>query len=177
MVVTSWMQRLCGGYLPGEQCESWKYLYVQDLLNTELKGERVVVWCAFNDEISRLQSLLKPSSSVASLTGETSQEDRKSAIRKFRSKEVRILIVQQRLGKFGLDLSCSNTAVYFSNAYSLELRAQSEDRIVMPGKKEPLLYIDLITKNTVEEGIYNDLRDKKVDAKWLVARARKVDVH
>ena len=176
MVITSWMQRLCGGFLPKDECESWKYLCVQDLLNTDLKNERVVVWCAFNDEIHRLQSLLKPASSVAILTGETRQPDRQSAITRFRSNGVRILIVQQRLGKFGLDLSCANTAIYFSNSYNLEHRAQSEDRIVMPGKKEPLLYIDLITKDTVEEEIYCGLRDKKVDAKWLVARARKVDV-
>lgn len=175
MVVTSWMHRLCGGHLPTGPIDSWKYRGLESVLCTEVRKEKAVVWFAFNDEIFQAERTLRGKRRTLTLTGADSVAVRREKIRQFRGKEYDTLLIQQRLGKFGLDLSCANVAVYFSNNFSLEFRAQSEDRIVMPGKKDPLLYIDFITKDTIEVDIYNGLRDKKVDAKWLVARAR-VDV-
>ncbi len=176
MVVNSWLQRLCGGFTPTGHVKSWKYDALEELLSGDLRKEKAVVWFAFNDEITSASALLTKRK-IGILRGDTPKAERQRIIQDFRTSKLDTLLVQQRLGRFGLDLSAANTAIYFSNSYNLEHRSQSEDRIVMPGKKEPLLYIDLITKNTIEEDIYHGLRDKKIDAKWLVARARKaVDV-
>jgi hypothetical protein len=75
------------------------------------------------------------------------------------------MLAQVKCGKFGLDWSVASTAIYYSNPYDMEDRAQSEDRIVSATKTEPVLYIDLITKDTIDEEVTEVLRDKNVTAR------------
>jgi SNF2 family DNA or RNA helicase len=49
--------------------------------------------------------------------------------------------------------------------YSCEARVQSEDRIIHPQKKTPLLYIDLVSKGTIEEDVLKILQRKKIGSK------------
>ena len=60
----------------------------------------------------------------------------------------------------GINLSAADTAIYFSNSWALQDRLQSEDRILSP-ENNTLLYIDLITKNTIDEDIMLALQDKR----------------
>ena len=64
----------------------------------------------------------------------------------------------------------SNVAIYYSNSYSLEERIQSEDRIEHPIKKSSLLFIDLITKNTVDEDVIKTLKIKNLDSKFFQSK-------
>jgi SNF2 family DNA or RNA helicase len=73
--------------------------------------------------------------------------------------------MQVSTGKFGLNLSSASTAIYFSNSLRPEDRIQSEYRIEANNKKEPLLYVDLLTKGTVDERILNVLKKKQTHAR------------
>ena len=50
--------------------------------------------------------------------------------------------------------------IYYSNSYDLELRVQSEDRIHRIGQDKSCTYIDLVSKNTVDEKILQNLLSK-----------------
>lgn len=69
---------------------------------------------------------------------------------------------------FGIDLSCCDTCIYFEVPTSMLARAQSEDRILLPGKTTPLLYIDLVVKNTVDADIYEAIVKKREDMESLL---------
>jgi hypothetical protein len=54
----------------------------------------------------------------------------------------------------------ASLVVYYSSTNNLEHRSQSEERAQAVGKKDSVLYVDLIVPGTVEEQIIGALRDK-----------------
>lgn len=165
-VVEIWARRVCGGTLPdGEPIHSWKYQELVEICSKELPEEKIVVWFAFNDEMLRARKDLAEAGIKAEIiNGKTPIAQRRDTIARYRDGSLGHVLVQVACGRFGLDFSTSSTAIYFSNSYSNLARLQSEDRIVKVGKKEPLLYIDFITEETLEVQLYETLRHKKVDA-------------
>jgi SNF2 family DNA or RNA helicase len=130
----------------------------------------VVVWFRYNAELSAtLDRLGANKISAEGITGMTKLNRRQEIMDAFRMNQVRVLLLQLKVGKFGLNLSTASTAIYFSNSYDMEDRAQSEERILDPRKTEPLLYIDLLTENSVDEAVYQILREKKVSSKFFMA--------
>jgi SNF2 family DNA or RNA helicase len=173
-VVDLWLRRIAGGFTPeGELVSSHKIKELTDLLTDELRKEPVVVWFSFRAEIdAAADSLRALKVSFAILHGDTTQKDRKTALRDFKAGKVRVLLAQVRVGRYGIDCSRADTAIYFSNECSCEGRIQSEDRIVHPQKDVSLLIIDLVTKDTVDQDIVDLLKDKTMDAKMLMRRLR-----
>ncbi len=172
MVVTSWLRRMYGGFLPGVELESNKYAETLKIIKALTGRNQVVIWCAFNDELLRLQRYLRalPLLQGRVLNGVTKREWRKNFIQDFRLGKFKVALVQQQCGKFGLDFSTADTVIYFSNPYSYEIRAQTEDRVVMPGKEKDAVIYDLVTTGTIEEEIMQQLADKKSDAGALLGR-------
>lgn len=170
-----WMARLAGGFSPDtdhpELISSTKLDELVSLLTGELQYEPVVVWFRFNEELHHASLRLgNERISHRVIIGDTSVEDRRAHVHAFQESAVRVLLMQVKCGKFGLNTSRSSTAIYYSNSYDFEDRAQSEDRIVHPSKKEPLLYIDLITKGTVDSAVVAALRDKHVSSRTFMTR-------
>lgn len=171
IVVSGWLRRLCGGFSPSGFLDSWKYREVVNLLVSDLAGESVVIWFAWSDELARCADILrKANQTYAVIEGTTSLAKREECVRLFRSRAKLVLLINVACGKFGLDLSVADTAVYFSNSDSYLMRAQSEDRIENLNKKTPLLYIDLVTRNTADEDVLENLADKRGNSALLAAR-------
>lgn len=155
-----WMRRLCGGFIQGERSFNLKEQELLELLNGELAGEQVIIWCVFVDEINRLHNILPNSVPVY---GAVSPAKREQARIDFMNGEVRYFIGQPNCFKFGTDLSAADIMIYYSTPYS-ETRIQSEDRFVRIGKDKSLLVIDLIVEGTVEEDILDGIRKNEVDS-------------
>jgi len=68
-------------------------------------------------------------------------------------------------GTHGLNLSCADTAIYYSSPLGYEKRRQGQDRIIDIDKKNPPLVIDLICENTVDESLLkaNKYKQKRID--------------
>jgi SNF2 family DNA or RNA helicase len=193
-----WLARLAGGFLPVQprcvnctalpvQCEECKVKNSLEYLNpgkadsivhlakTELKKEQLVVWFRFNAELDAVATALeKQRIAFHMVKGGSPDTAAKELIQKkkqeFQSGNVQIMLMQQMMGKYGWDLSASSTAIYYSNVYDWEARAQSQDRIVNVRKQDTLLYIDLVTKNTVDEDIVDVLTDRRVTAQLFNGR-------
>lgn len=162
LVLQTWLARLAGGFTPdGELVHGVKCDELLTLLQNELSGEQAVVWFRFNSEIDYVRERLENKGiTCAVVYGAASIEQRKQALRDVRSGRARILLCQVLCAKYGLDVSCLDTAIYYSNSYSCEARQQSEDRIIHPSKKRPGLYIDLIARGTVDEDVLKALHAK-----------------
>lgn len=170
----TWMARIAGGFAPsdnGKVLSDNKLRELLNLLTEELSQEQVVVWFRFNAEMERVKELLTLSRITChSISGEHTTSERIAYMDSFVQGKVRVLLCQIKCGRFGLNLSNASTAIYYSNSYDYEDRAQSEDRILHPSKREPLLYIDLITKDTIDEDVVDILRDKSVSSRLFMTK-------
>lgn len=174
VVVDQWLAQLCSGLVLPEYPSGHKAKELLSLLQGDLSKEQVVVWFRYNKEIKAIKDLLrKKNISVASIMGATSLKNRKTRLQKLKHGNIRVLLCQLKCAKYGLDTSASSTAIYFSNSTDYDERGQSEDRIIHPTKKEPCLYIDLVTKGTLEEDIVYLLQDKRADSKYFMSQLRK----
>ena len=168
----TWMARIAGGFSPDEKVISdRKSKELLDLLQNDLAEEQVIIWFRFSAEMARVKEVLTLARITChSISGEDTATERLGYIESFLSNKARVLLCQIKCGRFGLNLSNASTAIYYSNSYDYEDRAQSEDRILHPSKREPLLYIDLITKDTIDEDVVNILRDKSVSSRLFMTK-------
>ena len=135
--------------------------------------EKVVVWYRFNSEMLATSDMLHAKNiEHVYLSGATEYNDRKAYIDRFAyDKNLNVILIQQKIGQFGLDLSCASTAIYYSNGFSLENRIQTEDRIESPNKHEPLLIIDLLMENSIDEYTLKALKKKKQNANYYISQS------
>lgn len=165
-----WLQRAAGGHDPDEGVVSRaKAREVLNLLKGELAGQKAIVWFKFRSELALVaQTLKKAGISYVSIDPQDDLPTRKRKLREFRA-ETRVLLATEKIAKFGVDASVCNTAIYYSNEWSCEDRMQSEVRIIHPLKGEPLLVIDLITRNTIDREVVEAVRKKRLNGRVFMS--------
>ncbi len=167
----NWMQQVAGGFGLSENervcISNTKLNEIKYLLKTELKKEKVVIWFKHNWELEYAFICLTDMK-CAIYTG-----DKKGGEEAFKNGDCQVMLAQGKCASMALDWSAASTAIYYSNWPDGEIRMQTEDRIVNVRKKEPLLYIDLITKDTIDEDIYDLLKGKKTKAQGFMSLLNK----
>ncbi len=156
--------------------DSFKINALADLLEGELRKEPVVVWARFNAEIRTIKRKLKERGvrKAAVLTGEVkSGRERDRLVRLFQEGKLDTLVVQGKLGRYGLKLSRATAAVYFSNHWDLNTRKQTEDRILDVEDESDLLLVDLVAEGTVDEDAADALQEKGVEAAFFTANLKR----
>jgi SNF2 family DNA or RNA helicase len=170
-----WLRKLSGGFDPDNNCLSEKKIEeIISLLQGDLVGEKVVIWCAFRHEVTHVAEFLKRKGIHSEiLLGGTKLGERRRALNSFKTqKEVSCLIATESSAKFGIDCSHASTCIYYSNEYSCEARNQSQDRIVHPSKTNIPLAIDLVTCGTRDEDVIQALRNKTFSAKFMMQKMK-----
>lgn len=144
----------------------------------EEHGGKAIIWSRFRHDINQIVSALKKEygdAAAASYYGDTDDDERARIVKDFQnpSHPLRFFVGNAATAGYGLTLTEANLVVYYSNSFDLEHRIQSEDRCHRIGQKNPVLYIDLITENTIDEKIVSALRNKiDIGAKVLREEAR-----
>jgi len=162
-------QQITGGFLPTEEPGTVKPLPENPKLDLLLEliedhPGKTIIWARFRAEIMAIVSKLKETYGhdlVVEYHGGVPSNKRPEMIKRFQEGGARFLVGQQASG-VGIDLYAAETVFYFSNDFSYEHRYQSEDRCHRVGLKHPVLYIDLIANDTVDERV-----------RWVHERARK----
>lgn len=154
----------CGHTGNFELIETEKDSYLIDLLEEiDAEHHKVLIWTPFKMTILKLTKLLQHQGyNVLSLTGDT--DDVKGTVDKFMSsKNHNILLATEKKAAESLNLTNCNVAVYYSNEWSYDKRANSEARIYRKGseKHASVIYIDFVTKGTIEELVIKCLKTKK----------------
>ena len=137
-----------------------KFRELLSLLTEELKNESVVIWFSHTHELLTAEKWVHE----AKMKCAVYYSEEKRGEEEFKAKKIKIMLAQPRGNQYGIDWSVASTVIYFSNWWDGEIRAQSEDRIVSVKKKEPLLYIDLVCKGTIEEDVVEILKDKTMNS-------------
>ena len=146
---------------------------LMDMLENELYGQQVIVWCTYRALIQKIFATIReklPDLKVRTLYGDTPHEERKVLTGDWQSGEFQILVSNQEVGGYGLNLTPCSTMIYFTNNYRVETRLQSEDRIHRPGATaEKMTIIDLVVPHSVDEVIRKSLRSKTEIANQIMS--------
>ena len=129
----------------------------------EFGDERIIIWAQFIAEIKAIVQTIKkakPEWTVEEYHGKINQHQRKDILAAFKNNEVKILVAN-KAASTGLNLQNSSVQIFYSNNYSLETRLQSEDRSHRIGQEKPVLYIDYVMEDTVDEKVAKTLVNKK----------------
>lgn len=114
---------------------------------------------------ARLLGNEKYDGSVGMIIGDVPQGERPEVIQDFIDGKLKYLLLTLGVGSTGIDgLQVADTAIYLQRPWSAVLDKQSEDRLHRLGQKsQKITYIDLVTKDTVEDKVFDALR-RKADA-------------
>lgn len=174
IVAQGWLHQLAGGlhrYDPnveeGITYSLHKLNALVDLIEDGYVDQQLVIVGRFNNELRTIGRTLGERFNLNCdyLLGSTSVNDRRIIMDNFWQKRTSVILAQPKVLQFGINLSCASTMIFFSNSWEYETRAQSEDRLVAPGKTEPNQIIDLVTKDTIDEDIIRALAYKRQNAK------------
>ena len=161
------LQQLLCGYLVSDDGETVEIannrIKVMMEVIEEMDG-KIIIWSRFRHDIKKIKNELCKtygSGSVVTYYGDTSQEDRDSAIHNFQTNpETRFFVSNAQTGGRGITLTAASNVIYYSNDFNLESRKQSEDRCHRIGQHKPVLYVDLVCPNTVDVHIVKSLLQK-----------------
>jgi len=162
------LQQVVCGHLPtGEDGETVEIDDTCPRINALLEvledtPGKVIVWARFRADIKHISEALERANiSCVTYYGDTTAEERLEARRAFQDGDVRVFLANPATAGEGLTLHAASTVVYYNNSFKLTERIQSEDRAHRIGQKKSVTYIDLVTKDTVDERVVQALRDKQ----------------
>lgn len=121
-----------------------------------------IIWAKYDRDIDLIMSALGTERAV-SFDGRTDDEGRALAKRRFQAEgSAQFFVAKASAAGEGLTLHRAKTVVYYNNTFKLRERLQSEDRAHRAGMSpEPVHYIDILARDTVDEQILDALRQKR----------------
>lgn len=143
---------LCGVYNPE------KLSAFQDLI--ESTDDRVIVFYNFTTELEAMQGILLDEDYEYSKRFSVVNGSDKH-LQNYEDRSDSITFIQYQAGAYGLNLQKACRIIYFTPPLSSELFEQSKKRIHRIGQRSTCFYYNLICKGSVEEKIYEVLRQRK----------------
>jgi len=132
---------------------------LQRLLRGPLAGEQAVIWTQFKQEAATIEKALQAwRVSYVSLTG--NNRESRIALRAFKRGKARIVISHPRTAGHGLRFDHAHHTIYMSLDYDADTFVQSQTRTWRPPQREDCHYWIVHVPGTVDEVIYQRLRDK-----------------
>ncbi len=138
-----------------------KYAELLDIIETT--PGQFVIWARHKAVIKRIHEFLEENGvENEALNNEIKGEQKAEVIRRFRSNELRTVVCSLDSESKGLNLTSTGSVgtIYFENTFSVDQRWQSESRVHRIGMKGTAVYVDLVTKGTLEEGIIKAVKGK-----------------
>jgi SNF2 family DNA or RNA helicase len=160
-----WLRQLSSGFVGDHFKDKFKITLLQELLNGELAHEQVVIWASYTSEINTIWAHFDRDCCV--INGEISFQEREQLIKDFIKGKYRLLIGQPETMKWGEDLSCCDSMIFFSSPLGSLTRQQIEDRNIHIVKTDHTLILDLLTIDSIDEDIYESHIRKESRAQML----------
>lgn len=150
---------------------------VLSLLQDELRGEKVVIWCRYQRDIDELYSAIKElrDRNPFKITGTITNEQLYHKLRDFNDEYpnscnnlvyLNVAICQIKKACMGIALYGADTQIFFSRSWSGLENQQATDRLIHPSKansNHSILTIDIITEDTMDQDVYDAIVRKKAD--------------
>ena len=158
------LQQIVGGFTPDAMpihADPGDNPKLAALVETVLLQPNAIIWAHYVAEIEMLVDVLSEYGEVVAYYGDVARGQRRKAVADFRTGEARFFVGNQQAGGVGLNLAVSSFMHYFSNAFPLRTRLQSEDRAHRHGMPDAKLTLyDYEAKGTIDRKIINTLRNR-----------------
>lgn len=145
-------RQLCGQY------SQEKLKAFVDLIQST--NERVIVFYNFWEELHKMQQALMDEDFMI-INRFSVVNGKIRSLQNYEQKEDSITFIQYQAGAYGLNLQKACRIIYFTPPLSSELFEQSKKRIHRIGQKNTCFYYYLICRGSVEEKIYEVLKQRK----------------
>jgi SNF2 family DNA or RNA helicase len=164
------LRQICGGTVHADEWVSVGKSKLEALkeLMESLSGHPVVIWGEFRFEINRIHETLEEIGYKGHILYGGSINVQ-SKIESFQAGELDYLVCHPAAVGHGITLTKSSHAIYYALGYSYEQHQQSIDRIHRVGQNDPCTYYYLIAEDTVDEIVYQVLRNKADRSSALIA--------
>jgi hypothetical protein len=93
---------------------------------------------------------------------------------KFQTKKARFLVGTAAAGGMSYKMSAAGLVIYYSNSFNYVDRRQSEDRTQSSDQINSVMYIDLVTENSVDEIAIEALVAKQDVGEYVKGRIRDI---
>jgi len=169
------LQQITGGFIPTnensyKQVSQAKLQVAKELLE-EMKeaNKKVVIFARFVPEVEALAKIVQDLGMRAfALTGKTPIEARQQALKDFQLGDLQVFITQIATGGVGITLTAADTAIFYSTDFSLANYEQAKARLHRIGQKNPVVYIHIMAKGTIDEEVMRRLAAKQDLANLVV---------
>lgn len=160
------MQRVTSGFNPfnlKEFAQNRKKELLGILVKRGLIPRPFIVWATFVRDVQVVYAYLKQLGLKGELVyGDVPNQRRGVIIDNFQAGKYDFLVAHPVVMGIGVTLTASNCCIYYSNSFRFEDRIQSEDRIHRVNQTaDKCYYIDLVAKNTIDEVILENLKNKR----------------
>ena len=131
-------------------------------------GEKCIVfsqWSTMTNVVRNKLKRFKP----AYITGEVASEERMDEIKRFQNDpECKVIIGTIGAMGTGLTLTAASTVIFLDEPWNRGIKDQAEDRAHRIGTRGTVRIVTLITKDSVDEGVYNLVQKKGRMADLLI---------
>ena len=125
-------------------------------------GHKMLLFSGYTSMFEIIEAALrKEGINYLKLTGKTSIKDRFELIEKFNNDEnVKVFLISLKAGGTGINLTSADMVIHYDPWWNLSVENQATDRTHRIGQTKKVQVYKLITKNSIEEKIY-DLQQRK----------------
>ena len=127
-----------------------------------LAGHKILLFSGYTSMFEILERELKKEKiRYSKLTGQTKVGDRIKLVDEFNeNEEIKVFLISLKAGGTGLNLIGADVVIHYDPWWNLSAENQATDRTYRIGQKRNVQVYKLITKNSIEEKIY-ELQKKK----------------
>ena len=143
--------------------ESSKLNQCIELVNNEIEsGHKILLFSGYTGMLDIIEKELKDKDiKYFKLTGATKVGERIKLVDEFnQNKEIKVFLISLKAGGTGLNLTGADMVIHYDPWWNLSAENQATDRTYRIGQKKNVQVYKLITKNSIEEKIY-ELQQKK----------------
>ena len=129
-----------------------------------LSGHKILLFSGYSSMLQIIEKeLRKENIKYLKLTGETKVGDRIKLVEEFNNNEnIKVFLISLKAGGTGLNLIGADMVIHYDPWWNLSAENQATDRSYRIGQKKNVQVYKLITKDSIEERIY-ELQEKKAN--------------
>ena len=127
-------------------------------------GHKILIFSSYTSMLEILERELKEKSiKYFKLTGSTKVDERINLVDEFNTNdEIKVFLISLKAGGTGLNLTGADMVIHYDPWWNLSTENQATDRAYRIGQKNNVQVYKLITKNSIEEKIYELQRKKEM---------------
>ena len=144
----------------GESCKvNFLSEQLENIINS---GHKALVFSHFPNVTLRRVARMLSQFDVAVFDGSLSDRERARLVRAFQEESSpKVLLMSVKTGGVGLTLTQANHVFHFDHWWNPAIARQAEGRAHRIGQRKTVFVYDIYTRNTIEEKIYNLLKQKQ----------------